>query len=145
MPTALYTGSYVDCGLGTLAAFHPKLEFILSEESFSLDGQLLSKNPVVVTPTTGEGVFAVPLVPNDLIRGNTEYMIRATYTNAASRVIKLDLFSFFARLGGGKVADMGTPGFIPALVFWQPTEPDPWPVGSIWVNSITDDVNQKVA
>ena len=145
MPTAVYTGNYVDCGLTALAAFQPKLEFVLSEESFSMDGQLLSTRPVTVTPSATVGAFSVSLVPNDLIRGNTTYKIRATYLDAAGNFTSIDLFSFYAREGGGKVTDMMPSGFIPALVFWQPTEPDPWPIGSIWVNSITDDVRRRVA
>lgn len=145
MPTAVYTGNYVDCGLGALAAFQPKLEFILSKESFSTDGQLLSTRPVSVTPATGDGAFTVFLVPNDLIQGDTTYKIRATYLDAASNFTSLDLFSFYARSSGGKVTDMLPVGFTPSLVFWQPEEPDPWPVGAIWVNSITDDVQRRTA
>lgn len=145
MPTAVYTGSYVDCGLEALAAYQPKLEFVLSKESFSTDGRLLSTRPVVVVPATGSGAFVVQLVPNDLIRGDTTYLIRATYLDAAGNFTSIDLFSFFARSSGGSITDMMPNGFRPSLVYWQPEEPDPWPIGAIWVDSDTDDVRRRTA
>ncbi len=143
---ARYTGTLTDCGLASLTPFKPILKFVLiPEASFALVGnQLLTTRPVQVTPGT-TGAFSVELVPNDEIRGNTKYLVRAEWLDPAGVApTSLDVFEFFARAGGGDITEMAAAGpGMPAQVFWQSEQPDPWPPGWIWVNSVTGDVKRR--
>ena len=142
----IYTGSYLDAGLNDLAAFEPKLEFILSQEAFTISGgRLLSTRPVVVQPGT-DGAFTVDLVSNDSIQGNTTYLVRATYLDAAANYVAVDLFSIYARRGGGSLSEMATTllHFRTPYVISSPTTPDPWPPAWVWFNPVTGDLNRKV-
>jgi hypothetical protein len=144
---ALYTGNYLDVGLDSLAPFSPTITATLSRESFSKVGnRLLSRRPVEATLGSG-GFFTLDLVPNDEILGNTYYELQATYLDAGSNFTRIDLFKIYARTGGGEITDMFEPGYVfkPAYVFWQDNEPDPWPVGWIWVNKTSGDVNRRTA
>ncbi|ANP74549.1 hypothetical protein PA27867_3631 [Cryobacterium arcticum] len=144
MATATYTGTLADAGLNPITASAPQLTFRLENEATS-GRYLVVRKPVPAT-ILYDGTFFVALQPSDelLGEGNGRYIARAEWLDPIQGYSSMDLFTFFARAGGGEIAgmrdDLAT--WNPAQVFWQGSEPSPWPVGWVWVNTTTGDAKR---
>ena len=141
---ALVSGTLNDANLGHLAGRAPKLIFTLSEPATSDAGMFVTE-PIIVTPNSN-GAFVVDLEPTETMHQKRHYDLSVQWLDAAGNFIKVDFpdWDIFVPRGGGAFPDL-IPGFTsnPFMIFWQATEPNPWPVGTVWVNSITGDVLRK--
>ena len=144
MPTV--TGNLSDFGLQSLAAYSPEVRFVPS--SVAVEGpRLLATRPVVATPDA-RGFFAVTLASNEAMTPATWYELQIVWLEpgdgsgyAAADFPDLRLH---VPITGGAIANLlRVPATNALLVAFQPTEPDPWPVGLTWVNSVTGDLIRK--
>lgn len=148
MATYVYTGTVADFGQHAFPGLTPMLWVIAAGDAFGPAG-LLSRVRIPVEPAAPDGAFQVSLVASPDVSPPTDYEIVCEWfeTHPLEGWVKRGQSSwrFTALRGGGAISGMAvTAGWSPAHVFWQPQEPDPWPVGWIWVNSLTGRVQQKV-
>lgn len=142
---ATVTGSLLDFGMTSLVQRSPQIAFVPSGAA-AASGTILAATPVTVTPDN-LGNFSVILQPTSELLADAWYTIRITVLDSAGNFTHIDFPEWKIRVpdAGGVISDLiGDATAVNAsFVYWQPTEPDPWPVGTIWVNSVTGDVNRK--
>lgn len=142
----LYSGQITDPGLNSLMQHELELSVRLSEPSFSLTGdQLYTTAPVAVRFTSDTGSFEVSLTPSSQMQGDADYILSATWLDNYGHFQNLDVFTFRAFPGGGRIGSTTAPGWLPAHIIAASTEPSPWPVGWAWWNTATDDIKQRVS
>ncbi len=136
MPTAEYSATLADIGLGLLTGQNPVMQIRPAEEAFSTDG-LISAVPVTVPvdPTTGR--FTVSLVPSgDLTaassgRTGVDYIIsvgRFEDTLDGRVFHAADRWQFTAVAGGGNIGEMRG-GSLLAVWIGPPWPSEPLPRG----------------
>lgn len=147
---AIVTGTLTDCGLDHLVGRSPKLIFTLSEPATSGSNVFVTE-PIEVTPNAS-GAFSVDLAQNATMDQVAWYNLAVSWLDSGGNFIKVDFpdWKLFVNAGGGPIS-LQIPNYTPNpyMVFWQPTEPDPWPHGSVWVDTSVDtptsgDINRKV-
>lgn len=132
-------GRITDAAQVPLWAEQVELFFRLSRPATGSDGSLYGTAPVVVQPDAS-GEFVVRLVPNDVIQGNSSYRVSAKYLDRSGVFVDVDLWEIFVPMLGGWVSELVDPSWSPAQQFFSATEPEPWPVGTVWNDTITGDV-----
>lgn len=140
----LVRGSVTDAALVPLWAEQLALEFRLSRPGTGAaasvaDGALYSTAPVKVSPDAN-GEFVVRLTPNDLIQGDTFYQVRATWLGSSGSPESLDLYRIFVPMTGGWITELVDKSWQVAQVIYSPTQPREWPLGAVWINSVTGDM-----
>lgn len=140
----LVRGSVTDAALVPLWAEQLELEFRLSRPGTGAaasvaDGALYSTAPVKVSPDAN-GEFVVRLTPNDLIQGDTFYQVRATWLGSSGSAESLDLYRIFVPMTGGWITELVDKSWQVAQVIYSPTQPTEWPLGAVWINSVTGDM-----
>ncbi|GAA0960168.1 hypothetical protein [Frigoribacterium faeni] len=138
---ATVTGTLSDFGYASLAPLRPEIAFIPSGAGV-FGGRLMATRPVTVTPGTS-GYFEVDLVPAD----DRWFQIRIAWLDPVSGAPDNDYVEprlYVPELGGPIGHLLKAPSTPSTDVAWQPTAPKPWPVGLVWVNSITGRVQRQV-
>lgn len=112
------------------------------------DGYLLSTVPLVVNAGLG-GVFSTNLIdPENTVNGYG-FDVVVEWLDAAGGYIGRDYFGvLYPPPGGGRVVDyLQRPGQGDSGSRWwvEPTPPDPWPNGVVWVDTTTWNTTRKVA
>ena len=141
---ATVTGTLNDVGLGHLADKEPEMQFTLSEIATSPQG-LFATDPVTVIPDE-DGAFTVSLEPTETMHQRRYYRLAVRWLDSAGNFVKVDFPDWRVQVPavGGDLSDLipnyasDGAGWNPLMVFFSPTEPDPWPVGSYWVDSSID-------
>ena len=141
---ATISGTLNDCGLGHLVGKAPTLKFTLNNPAASPAG-LFTTEPVSVTPD-GAGVFSVTLEPTETMYQNRHYSLTVTWLDSAAEFNKANFpdWRIVVPVAGGTFSDLianytnDSGGWNPLMVFWQATEPDPWPLGSVWADTSID-------
>lgn len=143
---ALVTGTLRDFQVaGAWANTHAaQVEFVPSNAAFS--GPDLRADDVIVATIDSGGAFSVSLASTASLQpAGTHYRVRIRWLGGerGGMVTKVPGKLYVPGAGGniGLLLEQ-SPGA--EFAFWQPTQPDPWPVGAIWVNSVTGDVTRKV-
>lgn len=131
MPTAPYTGTLADIGLGILTGSNPAMRVRPEEEAFAAEG-LISAIPVSVPVNPESGRFSVPLVPSGELTASTSGRTGVDYIIEVGRFeTSLDGFTFHgadywkftATAGGGNVGGMKGGSLL--AVWIGPTWPAP--------------------
>jgi hypothetical protein len=141
---ATVTGTLYDCGLGNLVGKAPTLKFTLNDPSTAALG-IYATAPISFTPN-GAGAFTGALVDTETMHQRRYYTLTVTWLDSAANFNRVDFpgWKIFVPIAGGKLQDLianysnDGGGWNPMMVFWQPTEPDPWPLGSVWVDTSID-------
>ena len=136
---AIVTGKLTDCGLQSMAGKAINLVFTLNEPS-SAGGAFLVTEPIAAV-FTGTN-FTVTLQDTETLdQAGRFYSVSATWLDSAGMFVKVDFpdWRLFVPVVGGTLSDLVvnfSPN--PYLVYWQATQPDPWPVKSVWVDTSID-------
>jgi hypothetical protein len=142
MPTV--TGTLADFNLQALTGLRPKIIFRPNRSALS-PTRLYVARPIEVTPAD-DGSFSVELVPTQLLEPAAWYTIEIRWQEPSGRELGRDYpdWRVFVTAEGGTLSGLiSTPADNTLLVAWQPNQPDPWPSGLVWVNTITGDVVRK--
>lgn len=145
------TGTLTDCGLGHLAGKQPQLVFTLSDPATSASA-LYATDPVIVTPAS-DGTWSAALAPTDTMQQVRYYTLSVRWLDVAGNFILVDIpdWQIFVPTAGGTITDIVQNYTAnPLMVIYQPTQPDPWPIGFVWldtsVNTTTSgDLNRRTA
>jgi hypothetical protein len=144
---ATVTGTLSDFGYASLAPYQPVVTFTPTGPGVQ-GGRLLAAKPVSLSPGAGTGYFEVDLAPTEGIVPETWYQISISWLDTNAGWIEKNFVGTkleVPELGGPIGYLVKSPPTPPPFVAWQPTAPDPWPIGLVWVNSITGDVNRRVS
>lgn len=139
-------GKLTDFGLDPISQHQPRVVFTPSANG-TYNDRLLSKRPRTAVPTD-DGSFSVDLAPTTRITPLVHYNVSITYLDANAGYERREYV-----LGGMSVPDQGgsisdlleQPADNPSLWAFQPDEPNPWPVGLVWVNTDTGDIRKRTA
>lgn len=136
---ATVTGTLTDCGLGHLTGKAPQLVFTLSGSA--TDGSnLYATDPITVTPGT-DGTWSISLAPTETMQQSRYYTLSVRWLDAAGNFIKVDVpdWQIFVPTAGGTITDI-TQNYTsnPLMVIYQATQPDPWPIGFVWLDTSVD-------
>ena len=142
---ALVTGTLRDFQvLGAWALNNAaQVEFIPSNAAFS--GADLRADDVIIATVDAGGSFSASLAPTASLQpAGTHYRVRIRWLGSRTDKVTNVPGRLLVPGAGGNIGALleQSPGM--EFVFWQPTQPDPWPVGSIWVNTVTGDVRRMV-
>ena len=133
MATVTFTAQ--DANLQSMVGKSLMLTFTLSDPATS-GASLFLTDPVVVV--VGEGTNSVVLQDNETMDQIRVYKIKATWLDVAGGYVSVDYpdWELFVPVAGGNLASL-IPRYSnnPYMVFWQATEPNPWPVGTVWVDT----------
>ena len=143
---AVVYGKLTDFGLDPISTHQPRVVFTPSDNGV-FDGRLLATRPRTAIPDA-DGNFSVDLAPTTLVRPLVHYDIKILWLSVPGNLKSADHLA--ARLSvpeqGGSIADLlAVPADNPYMWAFQPTQPDPWPVGLIWVNTDTGDIRRRTA
>jgi hypothetical protein len=141
---ATITGTLYDCGLGNLVGKAPTLKFTLSNPATSSAGLFVTE-PISVTPNAS-GAFSMTLEATATMNQNRYYNLSVTWLDSAAAFNRVDFpdWRIVIPIVGGTLSDIianytnDSGGWNPLMVFWQTTEPNPWPIGSVWVDTSID-------
>lgn len=133
-------------GSSRLVGKSPQLSVVPSAESSSF-GQLLSTVEIPVDLDPVDNSFSFNLISSDELRPPLPYGFRLQWLNGEGIPVGQDLWSnVWVPDGAWDISDLlGAVGVSQTQIFWQATEPDPFPIGSYWANTITGDVNRRKA
>lgn len=141
------TGKTVDFNFQAMWPEGLVIVFTPSGNATTTDGNFLATRPIRVTPDT-DGNWWVDLVDIDHMHQNVWYTVTLEWLNPDAGYTDKDFpqWRIYVPDGDQNFTDLVTAtASNPLMVFWQPTAPDPWPLQMVWVNTITGDVNRKVA
>lgn len=144
---ATVTGTLNNLGLLAFsAADGASIAFILSTAAATSDLRVIATRPVEVTPDPVTGQFSVNLAATDKMTPLAWYDVVITWLDSDGGYVGQDRFTKVAvPSDGGDLATLiaMSPGWL--SVFYQATEPDPWPIGATWVNTATGDIERRIA
>ena len=148
---ALITGTAGDINLTAVEAYGLELVFWLNEPASQGAKLIITREYIVAVADDGTWTIGVP--DTETMSQPRHYKMRAQWRDPNAfgddrgmAGVDFPDFELFVPVAGGSFAEL-TEHFTtnPYMVFYQATEPASWPVGSVWVNSITGDMNQKAA
>jgi len=147
---ALITGTAGDINLAAVDAYGLELVFWLSETATQGSKLIVTREHKVAV--ADDGTWSVDVPDTETMGQPRHYRMRAQWRDPNAfgedrgmAGIDFPDFELFVPVAGGSLADL-TAYFTtnPYMVFYGPTEPAQWPVGAVWVNSTSGDINQKV-
>ena len=141
-----------DCNLEAFVGRGLELAFTLSDPATAGDLLLLT-DPIVVPINTTASVSVV-LQDTETMDETRHYSISATWLDPANSYVRRDFpaWELFVPIAGGSlpalIANYSSNN--PFMVYWQTAEPNPWPVGTTWVDTSVDtatsgDVRRRTA
>lgn len=146
---AQVTGFVTDFGRREMYSASTEIHFIPNRPGMrQIENLILSARPIISPVAIYTGFFTVELAANDRVIGDDSwYDVVIVYRNGVGVPIGFDEIPhrLYVTQAGGNITDLlqAVPG--PMQVFWQPAEPSPWPVGAIWVSTITGLVQRRKA
>ena len=143
---ATVTGTLSDFRLSTLSAYEPVIIFTPSSIGL-LGARILARRPIEVRPNAA-GYFEVDLASTDLVTPASWFDIAIRWLDPDGQQVSIDHTNdkLFVPYQDGTIADLlRAPSNNQLHVFMQDTEPDPWPPGTAWLNTLTWDFNRKDA
>ena len=103
--------------------------------------------PVKVYPGMAD-FCTVNLAPTEDMNEQRHYSLSAHWTNPVTGQPASSDFSdweIFVPIAGGRLPDLIRDyANNPYMWFYEDTEPPRWPIGAVWINTVTWDANQKV-
>jgi hypothetical protein len=140
------TGKITDPGGGRLAGLRPELTVFLDRESSFADWMVTTRRvkPALREP---DDSFSFTITSSDILRPPRPYVFRVQWLDSEGGLSREDRWdNVWVPPGSFDIADLiGQEGVGPTQVFWQDTEPSPFPLRAYWVNTITDDIYQRTA
>ena len=139
-------GQLTDFGLDPISMHQPRIIFTPSSVGVVGD-KLLATRPRTAVPTS-DGYFSVDLAPTTRVQPLVHYKIRIEWLDAEAGYMRDDYVQHGMSVpdDGGSISELlSVPADNPALWAFQPDEPDPWPVGLVWVNTETGDIRKRTA
>ena len=142
----IVTGTLADFGFETLAPLQAQVVFRPSSVG-TIGGRLLATRERIVTPNAA-GYFEAELASTSAITPATWYDVSIRWLDdddgGYPRVDHVEHRLFVPPLGGTISELFRVPNNNQLVPYFQPHEPDPWPLGSLWINSVTGDITRKV-
>jgi hypothetical protein len=107
---------------------------------------LLTTRPHIAIPNA-QGVFSADLVPTYDMPGNAGYRVVTTWLNGEDIPVGKDVYPelLYVPMEGGSVPVLLNRAPGPMQAIYSPYEPEPWPLGAVWINTLTWDVSRKDA
>jgi len=133
MATVTFTAQ--DCNLQSMVGKSLKLTFTLTDPA-TTGASLFLTDPIVVT--VADGTNSVVLQDTETMDQLRYYRVAATWLDAAGGYVSVDYpdWNLFVPIGGGNLSALiPQSANNPYMIFWQETEPNPWPVGTVWVDT----------
>ena len=136
---ALVTGTAADCNLAGVETLGLELVFTLNDAATSDSGIFIDK-PVVVPVVNG--AWSADLQPTEMMWQQRFYKVSARWLDGLGA--SFPDWELHVPPAGGSFPELIV-GYSqnPYMIFWQPTEPSPWPVGATWANTVTGDLFRK--
>jgi len=141
-------GDVRDTGYQSLYGVAVVLKWTLNEPASTTNGLVVASFTRTITPGT-TGAVSWQTVSTDLMHQDAYYTVQIAALNPTAGLPDMDFPEWRIKVPEGthNLADLiraANGGRNPLLWYWQPEIPDSWPIGAVWVNSVTGDVNQKV-
>lgn len=154
---AIVTGFMRDFELGTaptpLSAFGP--EVILVPSGATISSAVIHAPREIVIPTSvTDGSWTEDLIVTTTTATPSWLEVRLRWRNPdmfgpGNGFVEMRFPGWRLHVppGGGafhELVDTGDGTVNPLMIFWQPTEPDPFPMRAFWGNTLTGLISQKV-
>jgi hypothetical protein len=138
------SGKIVDPGGGRLAGLRPELTVFLTRES-SYEEWMITTRRVKPLLREPDDSFDFTITSSDVMSPPQPYTFLIRWLDAEDELSREDRWEgVWVPEGSFSIADLlGQRGLSPTQAFWQPTQPNPWPLFAYWVNTITGDVYQR--
>lgn len=142
---AAVTGTLKTFGMESLAGKRPVIVFEANKVGMGTNGELLSRDPVKVTPAADD-TFNARLQPTEnLITPDVHYKMFIEYLDSANNYVRVDNPDWTLRVpaAGGAIGDLlQLPRINSALVITSPTAPAVWlGLGAMWLQMDPNDPN----
>lgn len=141
---ARITGTAGDCNLAAVESFGLELIFTLSAPAVS--GSSLRITRPIVVPVLDDGSWLVTIPDTETMQQARYYTMQAQWLDPVQGMGRVDFPDFELRVpvGGGAFSELVSGSMNnPLMVFWQTEEPDPWPVGAVFINTNSGDIYRK--
>ena len=150
----IMTGVLSDFRKNGIDSLGGRIIFVPRGPDGTSDGYLMVTRALIVYPTIG-GDFSTNLIDPENTNRGEGFDVFVEWLNGENIPVGRDYFGIlYPPPGGGRVTDYlqagahgsgGSSGSAEQRWWIEPTPPDPWPNGVVWVNTTTWDLIRKVA
>lgn len=151
---SLITGDLRDTGYQSMFPAGASLVWTLNETVTTSEGMLVSPRKREIVPVAN-GLFSFTTVSTDLMHQDAYYTLGIqsldpNFFGPGQGFAPMDFTEWKIKVPEGtwKMSDLivaANDRQNPLMWFYQSSQPSPFPVGSVWVHSVSGDINQRVS